>query len=1251
MAVESNGSLKTGRGHVNGYTNGRSNGYTNGKAVTTRRSARKPRGFLPWAFSIGARLSIWAAILTILFRCPSSLEACDKNSPYICKQYFNVKNAVLPHVQPYYDQHAAPYVELAKPYYNVLDSKVIAPSRNYAVQHGSPWVEKGVQYAQTEWAKSAQPRLTQLQDAAQEKYDQTVAPYLSQANKAVGPYYDIARTNALQAYYEFVVPGYQFVQPYAVQGYNRASEFTVLTALPAAYWAYDKTNIFLEKSVWPQLRVAYVTNVEPQLVRIGERLGRYSNKGSKTDASVGSTSNKPAASEAVSSSFSRPTSQASSSTSASEAPAASETQAEQATDEYLNPVQAPPPSENESETRRAAREMVAEDLAKWQDKFAAQADEGASDMEDRIDEIAKRLIRREAKTTGKNLVAALDTTIKAELAAVKEKISSLAASGENSVKAEGEIIAAIRAAGVTIKEKAQAIRTWREEFDAELQHEVTSAADVHLEILDETRNLALQQIGMRWAWTDGVTYKDWAKYHDLKTTLSLWTEQLKALIVSHPTLLKAQEASAEVEDEGMDLASAAAKELSHLKEVAPLKIVTGDATDNYDLAALTLAAEKVKEAIRAASEEAERMKNTAVDRVADATSVAAENVEQATSSVASAVKSGAAHLEDTASGASEAVLDNSAAEGQSQAASQKASSALSEGDEPTSAAGEELSSTAGSQSQAASQAASSVLSEGDEATSTGEEELSGSVVAHSQAASQSASSVLSEGEEATSAAGEELSSTGESVLSSASESASSVFSDASEAVSEAASSVTGTYKEPLASVASESLIGSQSAIVDNATSGYAEREDEVPVEVEEDTLQERDETPPSETEHVKPAFLGAAAQSVSDRQPILEDYEDEDALSKAQHAAEDAYSRAVAMASAQYSSAVSVVSAQIYGTPKPVHEELFASVSSAYDNAMAAASSRFNDVKGAAATGVYGTPTTTSAPSYSLDWEKAESIAAQKLNEGRLWAEIQYQSALIAMGLATPTPSSSGEKYYQQAKVNYYAGLGLAQDRYTSFMAAASSAFSSITATPTPTDFIGSASSLAAAASASAASAVQAAEEAAGSAYSAATDVVASAVNSVEDSFAAVGGAASEQVYLAGKAIGETWDNVIGEISGQIYGQPNEAIGWYDSLVSDASSRASGATDAVAGSAHTASAGAAQQYDAVSELVSELISGKEPTFTESVLSRLNAAYATASANVENFISEASAAAASIGDKVGSAATQATDAAKAKKEEL
>lgn len=224
------------------------------------------------------RLSIWAAIFIILFRCPSSLEACDESSPSICKYYFQTKNAVIPHVQPYYDQHAAPYVEIAKPYYDAVDTHVLTPTRRYAVQYGAPWVEKGQGYAREQWEKNAQPQLSKFQAIAQDKYSQNVAPYLSQANTAVGPYYDIARTNTLQLYYEFVVPGYQFAQPYALQGYNAASDFAVTTALPAAYWGWNKTNTFLETAVWPQLRVVYLENVEPQLLRIGERLGRYRSK-------------------------------------------------------------------------------------------------------------------------------------------------------------------------------------------------------------------------------------------------------------------------------------------------------------------------------------------------------------------------------------------------------------------------------------------------------------------------------------------------------------------------------------------------------------------------------------------------------------------------------------------------------------------------------------------------------------------------------------------------------------------------------------------------------------------------------------------------------------------------------------------------------------------------------------------------------------------------------------------------------------
>ncbi|KAF4460829.1 hypothetical protein FALBO_12389 [Fusarium albosuccineum] len=1192
--AESAGSIMNGNGHLNGKANGN-------HIAGRRRPVKQRRSFLAWTFSVVARLTAWAAILTVLFRCPESLEACDETSPAICQHYFQIKNTVSPHVQPYYDQYAAPYVEIARPYYETVDNKVWQPARAYAMLYGAPWAEKARDQVLSQWEKNGQPQLAKYQSLAQAQYDQSVGPYVNQAGEALGPYYEIARTNGLQVYYEYLRPGYEFVQPYAVRGYDTASEFTTTTALPTAYWAWNKTYAFLDSSVWPHLRVVYVKSVEPQLVRIGERLGRYKSKAKPIQDGYSSS-----VTETTTSSFQKPAPQSTTTVeSSSEAPVATESPepvAEPVSQDYINPVQAPPPTENESEKRRKAREMVAKDLETWQTKFASQADEGANDLETRVDEIAQRMIQENVKTTGKQLFDDLESTIDSELKGLRTKISSLAAS-EEKADVDDQIVAAVRSAGMAIKTKAQAIRQWREGYDKELQNTVITVADVHFQVLDETRNLALQQIGMRWAWTDGITYKDWAKYHELKSTLNEWTEQLKQLIVTHPSLLTAQDASAQVEDEGMEIASVAAKELARLKQVARWKVAAGDATDNFDSDAMQLAAEE-------AVKEPEVVEEQTPAEEDNAASSLSASVEEATSQAHEVEQ----ELEDFVS---------SVAEPAKEEVSSVVDAEPNVIDEATSAVSDTIKSVVSD--------ASSLIFEGEESASSIADEASETVDTLSSAGSESASSVI-----------EEVSSELSEVIESATSNAEPESEDSS-------------MSTPLASEASEVLMGDTASIVSNGSDEPVPADDEPLVEIEEDPLTHRDETPLSdEHQHIKPAFLGAAAQEVPHRQVVLDDYVDTDLIASATDAAQSAYSNAVSRASEQYSSALSVVSAQIYGTPKPVHEQLLSSVSSSYDQALSAAGDQLNKAVEAATTAAQELPATATVPNW-VDWERVESIASQRLNEGRLWAEIQYQSALIAMGLATPTPSSSAEKYYEQAKLNYYAGLGIAQDRYASFIAGAAAALSSLTATPTPTDFAGSASSVASVARESAASAAQAAGEAAGSAYSAAGDTVKSAAKAVDDSVSSVVDAANEQISSAGLAIAESWGEIVEQISGRVYGEPTQ-IAWYEHIWSDAGSYAAAATDAAAdkasvasdaaaASAVTASAEAAKQFESVSNLVSELISGKEPSFTESVLSRLQAAYATAAANVESLASEANEAAASVGEKVGSAASQATEAVK------
>ncbi|PON30018.1 hypothetical protein TGAM01_v201384 [Trichoderma gamsii] len=1207
--AESSG-LKPGNGssHVNGKMNGQTVGH--------KRPAPRPRGLLGWLFGSIARLATWAVILTLLFRCPSTLEECNEDSPYICKPYFQAKEAIAPYTLPCYEQYVEPYVDFARPYYNSVDSHILTPVRVYAVQYGAPWVEKGQEKVWAQWEKHGRPQVEQLRALSQQQYEESIAPHLERAGEVLGPYYEVGRDGSLQVYHEYVLPTYELLQPYAQQGYNAASSFTTETALPAAHWTWARTNAFLNKAVWPQVRMVYVENVEPQLVRIGERLERYKNRArTKVLPEVNSSTRRRTTTEPPRSSFSKPAPQATQlqSTTVSERATLSSTSSagqQQSTEStYWMPVQPPPPGENESETRRKAREMVTEDLELWQNKFATQADEGAVDMEDRIDELANRMITEVIPSDGKPLVEQLQTTVDSETDGLKAKISSIVAesAGGSLEDAEERVIGAIRSAGIAIKQAAQEIRTWREEYDVDLQARVLRAADVHFQILDETRNLALQQLGMKWAWTDGVSYKDWAKYHELKQVLADWTEDLKQLIITHPTLLDAQDAAAFVEEDGMTIASAAAKELARLKQVAQWKLIANDATDDFDSEAMEQAAEAVQNPpVAEESEESEKpdvdvaadvAADEAADEAADGNSSLPvfDTVQDVVDTIQEKVTEEATPLDF------EPAVNNVSLDEQSPVDPSEASDATEEATsnvfehivEPTDVPAEDQELFT-SQTEELPQFVTESIKEP-------EVEIETPQVLVNQVEDEESSPIVPEDPRST------------------------PNDDEAE---------TEPVAEPATETTTEEVLETEPEILE-----------------EDETFWPHEQAPlVDDTASVKATFFGAAAQVVSGRgQPILDEddeTDDDDFLSSATKAAEAAYSSAVSLASGQYSSAVSIVSAQIHGTPTPaVQNQLLSSVSGAYDQAIAAASSRLQEVVDAASAGVYGTPTTTQAAPTLVDWSKVEAVAAERLNEGKLWAELQYQSALIAMGLATATPTPTGalEKYYEQAKYNYYAGIGVAHDRYNNFISAASSAWSSVTATPTPTPMALTDSAL---------SMASAAGDAAESAYSKATESVASAIDAVDETINSIHDAAAEQIYNAGLAIGETWGTIVSQLSIDVYGQPTPAaIGWYDSLVSDAQAVVASATSAVAKATQTASAGAVNEYEAVSELVSELIVGREPSFSESVLSRLQAAYATATENVASLASEASAAAGSVGDKVGSIASKATDAAKHGKDEL
>ena len=420
------------------------------------------------------RILAWTAITNVLFWCPSSLEQCDDNSPLLCKQYFQVKNVVSPIIKPYYDTHAAPYIDLARPYCEAVNGAVLAPAQAYAARHAVPRLLHAQSLASHQWQKTVEPQVEKVRQAARERYDRFLGPHVIAVLNASSPYYEIARTNSLQTYHEFLLPAYMFAKPHANTAYDAVSNFTTNTAIPSATWLLNKMYVFLDDALLPQIRSVYAETVEPQLVRIGQRLGRH--KGSskpKHQVHDGFSASEtlssftkppvshswpPSGSTSTITSSATPSNLYGASAGSSEAPIESSDPTQgpdlRRTDLLVEP---PPIESNESEKRRLARIEITDDLVTWQDKFMNAAETGAQEIEEKIVEICEFTEGQEVDTVGKEVVTRFLDSLDEETAALRLEIMAIVENVPNKEEAADQVTVAVKRAGISLKERAQGL--------------------------------------------------------------------------------------------------------------------------------------------------------------------------------------------------------------------------------------------------------------------------------------------------------------------------------------------------------------------------------------------------------------------------------------------------------------------------------------------------------------------------------------------------------------------------------------------------------------------------------------------------------------------------------------------------------------------------------------------------------------------------------------------------------------------------
>jgi hypothetical protein len=225
------------------------------------------------------RLCIWYALVTPFLRCPSDLANLTDASPRVCKPYLIARSHVEPYITPYYDVYAAPYVDQARPYVDVFNQRVYAPASKVAIsgyeKYGAPALEQAQAYGVQQWQLQVTPRLQTAQGRVHKLYLAEVDPYVQRGVSAVSPLYQKASTTALTVYWDQLVPFYTRSKPFIGKAYSTSHGVLTTHVMPGVHYTWSSVVYFANSSLWPHVTGLYSEQVEPQLVKIGQRLVSY----------------------------------------------------------------------------------------------------------------------------------------------------------------------------------------------------------------------------------------------------------------------------------------------------------------------------------------------------------------------------------------------------------------------------------------------------------------------------------------------------------------------------------------------------------------------------------------------------------------------------------------------------------------------------------------------------------------------------------------------------------------------------------------------------------------------------------------------------------------------------------------------------------------------------------------------------------------------------------------------------------------
>lgn len=250
-------------------------------------------------------------------------------------------------------------------------------------------------------------------------------------------------------------------------------------------------------------------------------------------------------------------------------------------------------------TPEEVQAIIEEDLTSWIRKFKDSQAKTIDDLNAEINKVSDEARARKASYVEKE-IAALENLVDAEFEKIKEttiKITSRLSPESNAEEEQAaldSLFATTRDAGIKIRDKAQEQRLGSQKYLAKIYDDVAGAADNNLEVFDSVLDLSMQELGMKWAWMDHVSYKAWRRYHALKKDFDGLKRDVVTAAQHNKKLIEVTRwVEGNWEGKVTDIAKDAAEELKRLKRVSERKIELADSSDDFSDSILPVVVEKV----------------------------------------------------------------------------------------------------------------------------------------------------------------------------------------------------------------------------------------------------------------------------------------------------------------------------------------------------------------------------------------------------------------------------------------------------------------------------------------------------------------------------------------------------------------------------------------------------------------------------------------------------------------------------------